>query len=254
MANVLMTFAEYERQVIGARVKDAYDKLVRDGKYTGGMVPFGYKPVKLGKGWGVEVDPEYGPLVAEMADRYLRYETLGSIARWLQESGVPSPKDVIRKRNGKPMTGTPWTTAAVRIILRSHAVLGAVTNANGEPLRDSQGVVVYRDLGRHGESRYRTGSAEMRGDPRKGQEAVDDVARIAALGLKGVKFHPSLQAFAPDDERYWPVFEACERHRLLALFHTGTSGIGAGSPAARASGSTTRTRSSSTRWRRHSRS
>jgi site-specific DNA recombinase len=144
MANVLMTFAEYEREVIGARVKDAYDKLIRDGKYTGGMVPFGYMPVKLAKNWGYEVDPEYGPLVAEMADRYLRYETLGSIARWLQDSGVPSPKDVMRKRRGKPLTGTPWSTAAVRIILSSPAVLGAVTNAKGEPLRDSQGMVVYR--------------------------------------------------------------------------------------------------------------
>ena len=38
MANILMTFAEYEREVIGARVKDAYDKLVRGGKYTGGMI------------------------------------------------------------------------------------------------------------------------------------------------------------------------------------------------------------------------
>jgi predicted TIM-barrel fold metal-dependent hydrolase len=67
-------------------------------------------------------------------------------------------------------------------------------------------------------------------DPRKGQEAVDEVGRIAELGLRGVKFHPSLQAFAPDDERYWPVFEACEQHGLLALFHTGTSGIGARQP------------------------
>jgi uncharacterized protein len=67
-------------------------------------------------------------------------------------------------------------------------------------------------------------------DPRKGQEAVDEVGRIAELGLRGVKFHPSLQAFAPDDERYWPVFEACERQGMLALFHTGTSGIGARQP------------------------
>ncbi|HTR91049.1 MAG TPA: amidohydrolase family protein [Trebonia sp.] len=66
-------------------------------------------------------------------------------------------------------------------------------------------------------------------DPHK-DSAVDEVARIAELGLRGVKFHPSLQAFAPDDERYWPVFEACHRHGLLALFHTGTSGIGARQP------------------------
>jgi predicted TIM-barrel fold metal-dependent hydrolase len=56
------------------------------------------------------------------------------------------------------------------------------------------------------------------------------VANIAALGLRGVKFHPSLQAFAPDDPAYWPIFAACEQHGLLALFHTGTSGIGARQP------------------------
>jgi predicted TIM-barrel fold metal-dependent hydrolase len=67
-------------------------------------------------------------------------------------------------------------------------------------------------------------------DPHKGEAAVAEVANIAALGLRGVKFHPSLQAFAPDDESCWPVFAACERHGLLALFHTGTSGIGARQP------------------------
>ena len=67
-------------------------------------------------------------------------------------------------------------------------------------------------------------------DPHKGKAAVAEVENIAALGLRGVKFHPSLQAFAPDDPQYWPIFAACERHGLLALFHTGTSGIGARQP------------------------
>jgi predicted TIM-barrel fold metal-dependent hydrolase len=67
-------------------------------------------------------------------------------------------------------------------------------------------------------------------DPHKGQAAVAEVANIAALGLRGVKFHPSLQAFSPDDPACQPIFAACERHGLLALFHTGTSGIGARQP------------------------
>ncbi len=67
-------------------------------------------------------------------------------------------------------------------------------------------------------------------DPHKGAAAVAEVANIAALGLRGVKFHPSLQAFSPHDPQYWPIFNACEEHGLLALFHTGTSGIGAGQP------------------------
>jgi uncharacterized protein len=66
-------------------------------------------------------------------------------------------------------------------------------------------------------------------DPHK-KSATGEVARIADLGLRGVKFHPSLQAFAPDNEAFWPVFAACESHGLLALFHTGTSGIGARQP------------------------
>lgn len=66
MGNILMTFAEYEREVIGARTREAHEKLVRAGKYKGGSIPFGYKAVKLDKNWGFEPDPEYAPLVAEM--------------------------------------------------------------------------------------------------------------------------------------------------------------------------------------------
>ena len=149
MANVLMTFAEYEREVIGARVKDAYDKLIRAGNYTGGMVLFGYRPVKNAKNWSIEIDPEYAPIVQEMAERYLRYESIGSIVRWLNASGVPTPKDVIRMRSSNPKTrekvsGVPWTTITVRGILQSYAILGAITNAKNEPLRDEQGVIIYR--------------------------------------------------------------------------------------------------------------
>ena len=67
-------------------------------------------------------------------------------------------------------------------------------------------------------------------DPLKGALAVEELNTISELGLKGVKLHPSLQAFAPDDEKHWPLYERCEELGLAVLFHTGTSGIGAGQP------------------------
>jgi predicted TIM-barrel fold metal-dependent hydrolase len=67
-------------------------------------------------------------------------------------------------------------------------------------------------------------------DPHKGTRAVEEAGRIADLGLKGVKLHPSLQAFFPDDERHWPLYDRCRERGLVVLFHTGTSGIGAGRP------------------------
>jgi site-specific DNA recombinase len=143
-AQVLVTFAEYERETIAARVRDAWHKLRAGGKYTGGQVPFGYRPMKLDKGWGYEPDPVYGPVVAEMFDRYVRYESLGSIARWLNETGTPTPWNATRKRNGKPTKDSMWKTTSVRKILGSRAALGATIKTDGTPVRDAEGVVVYR--------------------------------------------------------------------------------------------------------------
>lgn len=143
-ASITATFAQFERETIAARVRDAYDKLIRDGQYAGGQVPFGYRPVKLAKGWGYEPDPEYAPIVARMFDRYASYESLGSVTRWLNDTGVPTPWNATRKRNGKPLKDAMWKTTSVRKILASPAVLGATVTTTGELVCDKDGVVVYR--------------------------------------------------------------------------------------------------------------
>ncbi len=65
----------------------------------------------------------------------------------------------------------------------------------------------------------------------------DAVARARSLvadhGVKGFKFHPSLQAFAPNDTAFYPLWEAIESLGVPALFHTGQTGIGAGLPGGR---------------------
>ena len=46
--------------------------------------------------------------------------------------------------------------------------------------------------------------------------------------MRGFKFHPTVQGFDPSDERYYPLFAELERAGVVALFHTGQTGIGAG--------------------------
>lgn len=67
-------------------------------------------------------------------------------------------------------------------------------------------------------------------DPLKGERAVAELDQVKELGLRGLKLHPSLQAFNPEDERFWPLYARAEELGLVCLFHTGTSGIGAGMP------------------------
>ena len=53
---------------------------------------------------------------------------------------------------------------------------------------------------------------------------------VEEYGVRGFKFHPSLQGFAPDDHVAYPLYEAIEELGVPALFHTGQTGIGAGLP------------------------
>jgi uncharacterized protein len=68
-------------------------------------------------------------------------------------------------------------------------------------------------------------------DPWKGRAAVRQARRLVEEhGVRGFKFHPSMQAFSPSDRMAYPVYEAIEELGVPALFHTGQTGIGAGVP------------------------
>ena len=53
---------------------------------------------------------------------------------------------------------------------------------------------------------------------------------IKDFGVKGFKFHPSVQEFFPNDRLAYPLYEAIAEAKLPALFHTGQTGVGAGTP------------------------
>ncbi len=71
-------------------------------------------------------------------------------------------------------------------------------------------------------------------DPLRGPAAVEQAARLVEdYGVRGFKFHPSVQGFAPDDPAFRPLWARIESLGVPALFHTGQNGIGAGLPGGR---------------------
>jgi uncharacterized protein len=68
-------------------------------------------------------------------------------------------------------------------------------------------------------------------DPWKGKVAIHEVEiAIKDLGLRGVKFQQAAQAFYPNDKRFYPLWEKITELKVPVLFHTGTTGYGAGGP------------------------
>jgi predicted TIM-barrel fold metal-dependent hydrolase len=71
-------------------------------------------------------------------------------------------------------------------------------------------------------------------DPRRGADAVAQARSLVRdHGVKGFKFHPTMQGFAPNDQAFYPLWEQIESLGVPALFHTGQTGIGAGLPGGR---------------------
>jgi predicted TIM-barrel fold metal-dependent hydrolase len=66
-------------------------------------------------------------------------------------------------------------------------------------------------------------------NPHRGADGVREARRlIRDFGVKGFKFHPSVQDFMPNDRMAYPLYEAIAEAKLPALFHTGQTGVGAG--------------------------
>ena len=60
--------------------------------------------------------------------------------------------------------------------------------------------------------------------------AVPRVRELIDLGVRGFKFHPSLQGFEPNNRAFYPIYEAIAAAGVPALFHTGQTGLGSGLP------------------------
>jgi predicted TIM-barrel fold metal-dependent hydrolase len=68
-------------------------------------------------------------------------------------------------------------------------------------------------------------------DPHKGRMGAREARRlIEEFGVRGFKFHPTVQGFDPYDRFAWPIYEVIAEYKLPAIFHTGHSGIGSGMP------------------------
>jgi predicted TIM-barrel fold metal-dependent hydrolase len=100
----------------------------------------------------------------------------------------------------------------------------ARTQLNHEPVSS---IDIARAASRHADVLIPFGSV----DPRTGEAALELAARlIEDEGVRGFKFHPTVQGFNPSHDEYVPLWGLLEKANVPALFHTGQTGIGAGLP------------------------
>jgi len=66
-------------------------------------------------------------------------------------------------------------------------------------------------------------------DPHKGKAGVREARRLVRdFGIKGFKFHPTMQGFYPNDRMAYELYQAIADEGAITLFHTGQTGVGSG--------------------------
>jgi site-specific DNA recombinase len=120
--NVLLSFAQFEREIIGERTRDKMAAARRKGKRCGGMAILGY-----------DVDAQNGKLVVNEAEAalvraiyglYLRHETLALVVQELARRGWVNKRWVTRK--GRERGGKPFTKSTLHKLLTNVTYVGKV--------------------------------------------------------------------------------------------------------------------------------
>jgi predicted TIM-barrel fold metal-dependent hydrolase len=65
-------------------------------------------------------------------------------------------------------------------------------------------------------------------NPNRGADAVKEARDMIKAGVRGLKLHPPIQEFWPNDRLAYPLYEVFAEAKLPVVFHTGHSGIGTG--------------------------
>jgi site-specific DNA recombinase len=136
LANILITFAEFERERISERRREAAVKLRQIGRWGGGRIPYGYKPRNMGGGWELVPDPEAVKVVKRMVDETVKGTSANELARRFMTEKVQAPQ------------GKDWHAQGIIRILRNPALRGYVTTAKSHEkpqiVRDSEGMPIKR--------------------------------------------------------------------------------------------------------------
>ncbi|MET4804982.1 recombinase family protein [Limibacillus sp. MBR-115] len=118
--NVLLSFAQFEREVTGERIRDKIAASKKRGLWMGGRVPLGYDP----KGRTLEINEAEAKTVQQIYERYLALGSVRALKEELESDGLRGKNWVNRK--GESVGGKAFSRGALYHILRNPLYRGRI--------------------------------------------------------------------------------------------------------------------------------
>jgi site-specific DNA recombinase len=137
--NVLLSFAQFEREVTGERIRDKIAASKKRGMWMGGLVPLGYDVIDR----RLTVNQSEAEKVREIFRRYLELGSVRLLMEDLNRRGVRSKVRVAR--NGKPSGGNSFFRGALYVLLSNPIYIGEIRH-KGVRHRGLHEPIVDREL------------------------------------------------------------------------------------------------------------
>ena len=137
--NVLLSFAQFEREVTSERIRDKIAASKRKGLWVGGVVPLGYQA----KDRTITVVESEAKTVRHIYRRYLELGSLNMLLSDLRASGVTTK--VRPLATGQTIGGIPFTRGPLAYLLRNRFYIGEV-KFKGDILAGGQPAILDRTL------------------------------------------------------------------------------------------------------------
>ncbi|WP_348644272.1 recombinase family protein [Methylocystis sp. H4A] len=136
---MLLSLAQFEREVIGECVRNKIAASKRKGIWVGGPVPLGYRSV----GKKLEVVPDEAGLVRKIFADYLRLESIGELAAALDREGVrPRPRKLA---SGKIVAAARFMVGPLAHMLKNRFYVGEIAY-RGDIHKGEHEPILDRDL------------------------------------------------------------------------------------------------------------
>lgn len=133
--NVLLSFAQFEREVTGERIRDKIAASKAKGMWMGGPVPLGYDLADR----RLVINNAEAQTVRHIFARYLELRSGRMLAAELEGQGVRSKKRV--DRHGRPYGNQPMSRGAIYAILQNRLYVGDVAHRGQVYAGQHEGIV-----------------------------------------------------------------------------------------------------------------
>jgi site-specific DNA recombinase len=174
--NVLLSFAQFEREVTAERIRDKIAASKKKGLWMGGVPPLGYDPHPDPKTRGLVINADEAETVRTIFALYDDLGCLNAVMRRANDLGLHSKRH--RFKSGRVQGGNPFSRGQIYAVLRNPIYIGKIRHK----IRVWDGLhapIVDESLWDRVQSKLQAASARPRG--RRGPADRPGTTRIAAL-------------------------------------------------------------------------